>query len=153
MKIVWKPGYHSKGVSAQTAYDVINGLYEEGKMEASDLVDASRPENAPLHSLFEWNDSIAAEKYREDQARCIIRHVCVVQEDEEKESAPIRAFFQIDNESSAYEPTLVIMNDDEKYERLLDIAKRELKAFENKYRQLDELRNVFDAIDELIEEA
>lgn len=153
MKIVWKPGYHSKGVSAQTAYDVINGLYEKGKMEASDLVDASRPEDAPLHSLFEWNDSIAAEKYREDQARYIIRHVCVVQEDEENESAPVRAFFQIDNESSTYEPTLVIMNDEEKYERLLDIAKRELKAFENKYRQLEELRNVFDAIDELIKEA
>ena len=153
MRIVWKPGYHSKGVSAQTAYDVISGLQEEGKREASDLVNASRPEDAPLHSLFEWDDSIAAERYREEQARYIIRHVCVVQEDEEKESVPVRAFFQIDSESGDYEPTIVIMNDEEKYERLLNIAKRELMAFQNKYSQLTELKNVFNAIDELIKGA
>lgn len=152
MKIVWKPGYAPKGVSAQTAYDVISGLQEEGKKEAADLVDASRPEDAPLHSLFEWNDSVAAEKYREDQARCIIRHVCIMQDDDQQEAEPIRAFFQIESDSSDYEPTMVIMNDDEKRERLLDIAKRELTAFKNKYRQLTELSKVFAAIDEVTEE-
>lgn len=116
------------------------------------MVDASRPEDAPLHSLFEWNDSVAAEKYREDQARCIIRHVCIMQDDDQQEAEPIRAFFQIESDSSDYEPTMVIMNDDEKRERLLDIAKRELTAFKNKYRQLTELSKVFAAIDEVTEE-
>ena len=152
MQVVWKTGYSPKNVSAQTAYDVISGLQEKGKREASDLVDASRPEDAPLHPLFEWNDSVAAEKYREDQARCIIRHVCIIQDEDEEEAQPIRAFFQIDSESNDYEPTIVIMNDEEKYERLLEIAKRELKAFENKYHQLVELKNVFNAIDKLFEE-
>jgi len=148
MKVVWKDGFRAK-VSAQTAYDVINGLYEEGKSEASDLVDASRPEDAPLHSMFEWNDSIAAEKYREDQARYIIRHVCVINDAEESETVPVRAFFQIDEETSNYEPTVVIMNDDEKRERLLDIAKKELNSFRLKYNSLKELAKVFSAIDEL----
>lgn len=149
MKVVWKPGYHSKGVSAQTAYDVIHGLYEEGKKEASDLVDASRPEDAPLHSLFEWNDSIAAEMYREEQARCIIRCVCTVPDEIENGSEPVRAFFQIDKTTSDYEPTYVIMSDEEKRKRLLDLAKRELASFRAKYQALKELSRVFEAIDEL----
>ena len=152
MKVIWKDGYNPKGVSAQTAYDVIHSLYEEGKKEASDLVDASRPDNAPLHSLFEWNDSIAAEKYREDQARCIIRHVYTVPEEEDTENVPVRAFFQVDSHSSDYEPTYVIMSDAEKREQLLKIAKRELESFRAKYKSLQELNKVFKAIDETIGE-
>lgn len=148
MKVVWKEGFRAK-VPAQVAYDVISGLQQEGKSEASDLVDASRPENAPLHSMFEWNDAVAAELYRVDQARCIIRHVCVIQEDTNKESVPVRAFFQIDSESGDYEPTVVIMNDEEKRKRLLEVAKGELNSFKVKYQSLKELAKVFEAIDEL----
>lgn len=148
MKVVWKDGFRAK-VPAQVAYDVISGLQQEGKGEASDLVDASRPEDAPLHSMFEWNDAVAAELYRVDQARCIIRHVFVVQEEEDMESVPVRAFFQIDSSSGNYEPTIVIMNDEEKRKRLLEVAKGELNAFRQKYKTLTELSKVFAAIDEL----
>ena len=66
MKVMWKDGCRYS-VPAQFAYDTIHDLYQQGKTTAKDLVDASRPEEAPLHKLFEWNDSIAAEKYREEQ--------------------------------------------------------------------------------------
>ena len=42
------------------------------------LVEANRDESAPLHNEFEWNDTKAAEKYRETQAGYIIRNICVV---------------------------------------------------------------------------
>lgn len=42
---------------------------------ATVVVEAARPETAPLHPAFEWNDGIAAEKFRQSQARQLIRAV------------------------------------------------------------------------------
>ena len=150
MKVVWKTGFRAS-VPAQVAYDTIHGLYQQGKKSAKDLVDASRPETAPLHKMFEWDDTVAAEKYRENQGREIIRHIIEIPDtEEEKQTMPIvRAFFQIDEATNDYEPTYVIMRDDEKRERLLKIAKAELKSFRIKYSALQELAKVFSAIDEL----
>jgi|SRR5215472_2243064 len=49
----------------------------EGRLVPSTVVDAARAPDSPLHPLFEWDDSAAAEKYRLDQARTIIRRVTV----------------------------------------------------------------------------
>lgn len=152
MKVMWKDGFRAS-VPAQVAYDTIHDLYQKGKKTAKDLVDASRPKDAPLHSMFEWNDAVAAEKYREEQGRTIIRHIIEVPEtEEEKETMPVvRAFFQIDEKSSDYEPTYVIMSDDEKRKRLLLVAKSELQQFKVKYSSLKELAVVFEAIDKVTE--
>ena len=48
-------------------------------LKPAEVVDAARDEASVLHTLFEWDDSAAAEKYREDQARGLIRvHVKTV---------------------------------------------------------------------------
>lgn len=42
------------------------------------VVDAARPAESPLHAHFEWRDDIAAERYRIEQAKGLIRvHVTV----------------------------------------------------------------------------
>ena len=46
-----------------------------GKITPRMVVDAARAEDSPLHSYFEWDDEIAAEKYREMQARTLLRSV------------------------------------------------------------------------------
>ena len=144
----YKTGYFGK-VPAQIAGDEITRLYEEGKSQPKDIVDASRAEDAPLHPAFEWDDSVAAEMFRQDQARELIRHIVTVSEIESEEPVYVRAFFKVDPEESTYEPTIVIMNDEEKRSQLLDIAKRELKAFKAKYGTLKELASVFEAIDKV----
>lgn len=145
----YKTGYFNK-VPAQVAGEEINRLYEEGKSSPKDIVDASRPESAPLHPAFEWNDSVAAELYRQDQARCLIRQIVTIQEVENDEPIQARAYFKLDSEESIYEPTIVIMNDADKRQQLLDLAKRELKQFKIKYAVLKELAKVFEAIDEIV---
>ena len=150
MKVKWKDGYTPAAVSAQTAYDTVQELYEQGKSSAKDLVDASRPEYAPLHGLFEWDDSVAAEKYRESQARLIIRSLVIVPEDDEQQPV-VRAFSKVEPVSNGlYEPTFVIMKDEGKREMLLNRAKDELKAFAVKYGNLTELAGVIDAISDFI---
>lgn len=67
-------------VSADDAVDVINGCQDEsGYISAKAVVDASRSERAILHPCFEWNDGTAAEKWREQQARVMIKNLVVVE--------------------------------------------------------------------------
>lgn len=48
---------------------------KHGKVTPKLLVAEAEPEKHPLHSEFEWDDSIAGPLYREDQARTLIRSV------------------------------------------------------------------------------
>lgn len=42
------------------------------------IVEAARPVRSPIHALFEWNDSAAAEAFRLWQARCHVNHLEIV---------------------------------------------------------------------------
>lgn len=92
---------------------------EHGKLDAADVVDESRPETAVLHSCFEWRDDVAAEKYREEQARALVRCVVTVQEAEGQKPVEVRAFFHI---QETYHPTSVIIQEEDKYITLLQTA-------------------------------
>ena len=136
----------------QVAGEVCEKLEETVGLTNHNLVEASRPEDAPLHNEFEWDDEAAAEKYRESQAGTIIRQLVVVREEENVTAEPVRAFFTLDTEPkkpATYETTSVIMSDISKRNRLLEIALFELRAFERKYQQLSELEDVFKAIEKV----
>ena len=137
-------------VDAQTAGNELERIYSErGDISPAAVVDDSRPEAAPLHSCFEWDDAAAAEKYRETQARLIIRSIVTVGESN-RSAAPIetRAFVSADS-CGGYKPISVVVNHPEQLDCLLDRALRELEAFRQKYAVLKQLTPVFAAIDSL----
>lgn len=142
----WKtPGLFN--VPAQVAGEELQRIYDEnGTLEPSKVVDESRAEDAPLHKCFEWRDDVAAEKYREVQARKIIRMVVTVTE-QTTESGPVRAFAHVEKN---YEPMSVIIRNAGKMDQLLANAYRDLRAFREKYGTLKKLQPVFDAIDQLV---
>lgn len=49
----------------------------EGRITPKAVVDRARPPDSPLHPLFEWDDSIAGDLHRQNQARTLIRTVKV----------------------------------------------------------------------------
>lgn len=107
------------------------------------LLDASRDKNAPLHDEFEWNDTIAAERYREKQAGDIIRNICIVRA-ESFEHEPTRAFVNIRNTEKAgtFRNIAAVMDDSDMREKLMTSAKREMQSFIAKYRTLEALSGV-----------
>ena len=138
-------------VDAQATGELCEKLERTGGLTPHRLVEASRKPGTLLHNEFEWNDGIAAEKYREEQARFIIRSIVVQPEAEEKK--PVRAFFSIATEAmpeKRYESTEIILKDIEKTSYLLEQAKRELIAFKQKYAALNELKSIFDAIEKVV---
>lgn len=142
----WKDCSHIS-IDANTAGKVCSDLEERGELTASKLVDTSRPEEAPLHTAFEWNNDVAGELWREHQARHIIN--CLVIEQKGQEEQPVRAFFVTHDETRKYESTLRIMSSESKKADLLKTALAELNSFRRKYATLKELDTVFIAIDEV----
>ena len=136
---------------------VVGEIFEE--LEKSEtgltpqaLVDASRDEEAPLHDEFEWRDDVAAEKYRCDQAAKIIRNVVIVKsQDDEERKAPTRAYVSIPGNEHRYVAVKAALDNAVWKEHLLLTAKREMQQFYGKYRRLDELAGVLDAIAEYLD--
>ena len=148
MTYKWKDGSRIKA-DPQKAIEQMQALEQEGNLSAKGLLDANRPEDAPLHNEFEWNDGVAAEKYREQQARHIINSIVMVQEG----AQPVRNFFKVSEGKSNYTSLSVIMERQDTREALLRQARRELAAFEMKYKALEELAGVFNEIHKVEEKA
>ena len=134
-------------VSAQIAGQVCAELAQDGKLTACNLVEISRPQNAPLHDEFEWNDSEAAERWREQQARVLIASIVYVDEQSNGANEPVRAYFNLRFSDPEYESIETIIRSRDKYAALMERALHELRAFREKYRILESLAPVFDAID------
>lgn len=144
----WKPKSMIKA-DANTAGKMCEQLENSVGLTPENLLDANRNENAPLHNEFEWNDGIAAEKYRISQAGHIIRSLCVTFEPIETEKPEtIRAFFKVESAEN-YEHINAFLEDADKNKELLQLARKELRAFAKKYRQLKELQSVIQMIDEM----
>ena len=151
MGISWVKGSCFKA-KPEVAKQVMDQLAAEGRLSPAELVEVSRPKNAPLHNdFFDLNDRQAAQKYREYRAGIMIASI-IVTPDESETAKPVRAYFNIERGTHEYIPTEIIFSDEAKKSRLLEVAKRELLSFKAKYETLTELAGVMNAIDELINE-
>ena len=111
----------------------------------SRILEYARNENSELHKCFEWDDTVAAEKYRLQQARNIVRNL-VYQEEKKEEPTKLRVFYN-QSSTNTYQPTRVLVRNEDSYKELLMQAKSELRAFKNKYKMLTELEDIFNLID------
>ena len=145
----WRPGFRAKE-KAEVVGPILEELErsEEG-LTAQSLVDFSRPEDAPTHKMFEWDDAVAAEEYRKSQARVIIASI---ETKYDTTPEPFKRYFNLRYEEPEYTSIEVIKDSEEDMTALLELATRELRAFEKKYAILrKELKAVFDAIDNMEE--
>ena len=83
----------------------------KGPVTPEAVVNAARPEEAPLHPVFEWDDSVAAENYRKGQARTLIRALVVIHPESD---LPTDAYVYVpkavsETEGPGYYPTDVVV--------------------------------------------
>lgn len=127
-------------VPAQTAGEELSRIYRErGELQAADVVEESRPENAPLHPCFEWDDWKAAEKYREEQARGIIQCVVAVQDTANRGPMEVRAFVHVED---SYRPTEIVVSEAELKAAYIADALRYVEAFQRRLETFSDLRPV-----------
>lgn len=136
------------GLSAETIGTELEKIRrEKGEFRPQDVVDAAKSDSHPLHRAFEWNDDIAAEKYRLEQARAIIRSVVLV-DVKTPEAKGVRAFVSIDvgKKYPVYTGIINAMQVKETREQVVEKAYRELHAFTLKYHVLLDFADLFDTV-------
>ena len=151
--------YEYVGRQFRVSADIVGAEMEriearDGQVTSKSLLDAGRPEESVLHSLFEWDDSKAAELYRLRQATEVITHIHIVID--EKPNTPYRAYVNIQESSGQTERGRFInvrsaMENEETRRIVLNMAISEAKRFSQKYANYKELSEVFEAIDKVAE--
>jgi hypothetical protein len=121
-----------------------------GTVSSRAVVEAARPDDAPLHRYFEWQDGDAAEKYREIQAAHLLRSIVVVETPGVEVTAPVRAFVSIreakadveedvGGEAGSYTAIADAIRVVKYREQMMKDALRDLDAYRMKYQLLSDL--------------
>lgn len=152
MAYKWSTNLYSKVKAEDAGREFEQIEKENGYITPEAVVDRARPEDSVMHKLFEWNDSIAAEKYRTQQAGCIIGALIVTKSETNYTK---RAFVNIvaSPHNPQNKPQYIridrAFSDPVTKDILLKNAIAELKRFKEKHAALKELSKVFNEIDKL----
>jgi hypothetical protein len=113
---------------------------QRGRLTPPAVIEAARNNRHPLHRFFEWDDAVAAESYRLDQARTLIRCVKIVSDDH---AEPAPAFLSIsDKGGTSYRTLQDVMDSADLQNHVLVAAERDLAAFEKRYRSLSDICDI-----------
>jgi len=107
---------------------------EHGSLTPALVVEVARNPGHPLHSRFEWDDSVAAEKWRLEQAGQLLR---VTFRPIEGKATDLRAFVAVkgeDSHTSDYVPSAEAFADPFTAELVLRDMKREAQAFNRRWK-------------------
>jgi hypothetical protein len=152
-KFQYRPGHNVPGLKAQEVGEHLERLRSEngGIVQPEQVVDDARPEDSPLHHVFEWDDDVAAEKYRIAQARNIIRSVNIIMANPMtgQDDAPRLAFVSVSTpfmEGTGYSSTREAFADSELRARLIARERAVLMGWQARNNHLEELATLVDAV-------
>ena len=147
-----------KGYTATEVGQELNRIYErDGRIEPRTIVDEARPDMSALHNAFEWDDGVAAERFREVQARQIVRSIVLVAQPERHETAPtIRAYVSLaaptpDSQTHRiYKPAMEALRDPRETEEVQRRLRRELLSLRQRYLDVLEISEILQAAQEVM---
>jgi hypothetical protein len=130
--------------------DSLQAIYDQrGELTPALVVDLARPEDHPLHDRFEWNDAIAGEVHRREQARRLIRSVKITDNRNPKRPRHIREFVSVSRGTDpqpTYMPTVDAVADEFTRALVLQAMERDIAALKRKYSHLKEFAAAINAL-------
>jgi len=121
---------------AVTVEQVLRDMYESrGRLDPKDVVDEARDPRSPLHKSFTWNDDEAAEQWRLQQARQLIRSIKIerVENTQEPRTVKFVRAFVHDPVNDGYLATEDVAKLPDVRERVLDEMRRDLTRLQSKW--------------------
>lgn len=123
-----------------TLLDQLKAVHDQhGRLTPVLVVDTARDPAHPLHARFEWNDTVAGEKYRLEQASQLLRVVKLP--DDPTRPKDLRAFVAVkgkDTHRADYVPTEVCLADPMLRRIVLADMEREWRIFRRRYEHMAE---------------
>lgn len=132
-----------KGIFKADANKCYTEMLDLENITPQAVLERAKDENSELHKCFEWDNDVAAEKYRKIQAGNVIRMLYI--ETKSEDEPPLRVLSR--TYDTVYQPTRTFLTNTTEYEDLLKRALSELESFRKKYETLSELEQIFEQID------
>lgn len=136
---------------AQRYGERMEALAEEGNGSVTPhmVYEDAKKKRSPLHDYFEWDDSAAADAFRLNQARELLRFVHVVVTRENGAEEEVRAFHNVviekdeDTAERTYAPLARVLSEEELRKQVVAKALHEFEQWRKRYKQYQELAPLF----------
>lgn len=143
----FQPGHHPDPNVVGTHIEMLRRKFK-GELTPKDILADARHDNSPLNSFFEWDNSEAAEQYRLNQARGLIRAVVAIYVSPNKPEVRRRAYIHVpDSSSPHYRETTDALAHNDTRQLVLARAMNELKQWRTRYKDLEEFAEFVKIID------
>lgn len=130
----------------QKVCDELKDLGDE--FTPDEIVEKAKNSTTELHKCFEWDNDVAADKYRLHQARMITSNLVFLKESDDSEEQPVLVrVYNKTEQTGGYKPPERVFTQADEYEKLLKRAIAELHQFKIKYSMLKELDYILSLID------
>jgi hypothetical protein len=136
---------NAKEADAQRIGEALTEIKQKtkGRCNSKTVLGFARDRKHYLHKFFEWNNSVAAEKYRQEQARELMSCVDIVEGKGKKEKRLPAFVSLIDRGGRGYHTVQEVLDS----EHLQDLALRQAEAdLESYERRLAVFHEICDAI-------
>jgi len=164
MSYSWSKTFNAemRGVSLneQPAADVVGKVLDgierkQGEITPELFVAASTKRTAKTHGMFEWDDTVAGERYRLEQARLAIRSIEVTVQLPDDGPKNVRAYSSVakDTGGRVYINTVDAMSDREQQDALLQDYLNALIAFRRRWSDMAKLAKTTTELDSVVSKA
>lgn len=148
-----KNKYRSTGNSpltdkkAQLLGSFIEKNFPDQKVSPHELVEKAKPKNSPIHNLFEWDNTVAGEKWRAHQARMYLACVVVV-----TTAGDSKAYFNVTvtNGERTYVSSEKAMSEADLWQQVIEDALAELVLWRRRYESYKQLKPMHKVIDQTL---
>lgn len=162
MKYIPRPGSGLSKDQAEVAGKSLSRLCNGTRvLKPQRIVEVAKREAHPLHEFFEWNNSLAAEKYRVHQARMLLSNI-LIQVETDDGQIEYRAFNNVrveyvngDGETEkkrGYVSVKTVLSTQDMMDQVLRDARRELRYWAKEIGKYEKLGRVAGMLKELLKE-
>lgn len=127
----------------------------DGTVTPEQVVEAARPDDAPLHGEFNWDDASAAHQHRLDQARTLIKSVRLVIRTSTIPFTSVAYVKDVRLEPSqqGYVPLRDLVSDEERASLTMDAELLRLNALIERVREIASVIGQRDRLDQYLMQA
>lgn len=146
--------FQTKKITPQEAGKELEKIRNKNKgmLTPLNVLDAARDKKSPLHIIFEWDDTKAAEKYRKVQASTLICSIVIKPQESEPERRYFASIKPMGEGKAAYLPTSIAVENPYFRNQLIQKAIDDLEAAKKKYGHLAQFEKVFKMFEKTKEE-
>ena len=138
-------------IDAQIVGTILANIYEEYEKVTTELIikEAHR-KDSPLHGYFEWDDNKAAEAYRKEQARSLIRDIRIIKY-HNNDKQDVKAFISVmTDEGKSYQAVATVLGNEELRNQIIKNAKKNISYWAKELKRFKEFAKIVMEIEQLV---